>query len=290
MMQVKQRMTKQRPGHPDCHAQLRATRQQLIQSEKMVTLGRLVAGVAHEINNPVCYVKTNLQTLRHYVTELEQLLDNVLTLAYSEHNSDLSVALVALKKQHDYDYLHAELPILLDETSEGIERIEGFVATLRNYAHDDVQQGQPVCLKALVETALRLVHHELKYAVRQVNREYADIPEVWCRPAQISQVLVNLLVNAVQAMPEGGEISIRLNQQDESCVELSVCDQGQGIADELMPHLFEPFVTTKPAGKGTGLGLPICHDIMAGHGGELRAENRPGGGACFTLTLPIHQS
>lgn len=283
-------MTKQPHEHADCRAELRATRQQLIQSEKMATLGRLVAGVAHEINNPVCYVKTNLHTLRDYVTELEQLLGNVLTLVDSEHNSALSTALVALKKQHDYDYLHAELPILLDETSEGVERIEGIVATLRDYAHDDAQQGQSVCLKELIETALRLVHHELKYVVRQINREYENVPAVWCRPGQISQVLVNLLVNAAQAMSRGGDISIRLNQCSESHVELSICDEGDGIADELMPHLFEPFVTTKPPGKGTGLGLPICHDIMAGHGGELRAENRPGGGACFTLILPILQS
>ena len=282
-------MTKQSSEHSGCHTELQATRQQLIQSEKMATLGRLVAGVAHEINNPVCYVKTNLHTLRHYVTELEQLLGNVLALADSEHNSSLSKALVALKKQHDYDYLHTELPILLDETSEGVERIEGIVSTLRNYAHDDAQQGQLVCLEELIETALRLVHHELKYVVRQVNREYEDVPAVWCRPAQISQVLVNLLVNAAQAMPRGGDICIRLSQRDESHVELSICDEGDGVADELLPHLFEPFVTTKPAGKGTGLGLPICHDIMTGHGGELHAENRPGGGACFTLILPIHR-
>ncbi len=274
----------------DYHAEQHSRQQQLIQSEKMATLGRLVAGVAHEINNPVCYVKTNLQTLRQYVAELDQLLDSVLVLTESKNDSDLSTALAALKKRHDYDYLHAELPILMDETSEGVGRIEGIVATLRNYAHDDAQQGQSVCLKELVETSLRLVHHELKYVVRQVNREYVDIPEVWCRPAQISQVLVNLLVNAAQAMPEGGDISIRLNQLGERYVELSVCDQGQGIADELMPRLFEPFVTSKPAGKGTGLGLPICHDIMLSHGGEIRAENRPGGGACFTLILPIHQS
>jgi len=280
-------MSKKPLEHPDYHAELHS-RQQLIQSEKMATLGRLVAGVAHEINNPVCYVKTNLHTLRHYVTELEQLLGNVLALADSEHNSSLSKALVALKKQHDYDYLHTELPILLDETSEGVERIEGIVSTLRNYAHDDAQ-GQLVCLEELIETALRLVHHELKYVVRQVNREYEDVPAVWCRPAQISQVLVNLLVNAAQAMPRGGDICIRLSQRDESHVELSICDEGDGVADELLPHLFEPFVTTKPADKGTGLGLPICHDIMTGHGGELHAENRPGGGACFTLILPIHR-
>lgn len=283
-------MSKKPLEHPDYHAELHSRQQQLIQSEKMATLGRLVAGVAHEINNPVCYVKTNLQTLRQYVAEFDQLLDSVLVLAESKNDSGLATALATLKKRHDYDYLHTELPILLDETSEGVHRIEGIVATLRNYAHDDAQQGQPVCLKELVETSLRLVHHELKYVVRQINREYKDVPAVWCRPAQISQVLVNLLVNAAQAMPEGGDISIRLNQLGERYVELSVCDQGQGIADELMPRLFEPFVTSKPAGKGTGLGLPICHDIMISHGGEIRAENRPGGGACFTLILPIHQS
>lgn len=283
-------MTERHPEHPVYQTKCRDTRQQLIQLEKMATLGRLVAGVAHEINNPVCYVKTNLQTLRQYVTELDQLLDSVLALAASEHNSGFGEAVTALKKRHDYDYLHAELPMLLDETGEGVERIEGIVATLRNYVHEDAEQGQAVCLKELIETALRLVHHELKFVVRQINREYEDVPAVWCRPAQISQVLVNLLVNAAQAMPKGGDIYIRLSQRDESHVELSICDEGDGIADELLPHLFEPFVTTKPAGKGTGLGLPICHDIMTGHGGELRAENRPGGGACFTLILPIHQS
>ncbi|GAB0151037.1 sensor histidine kinase [Marinobacterium sp. BA1] len=264
--------------------------QQLMQLEKMATLGRLVAGVAHEINNPVCYVKTNLQTLTQYVAELDQLVDSMLSLADSQLDSTLSKGLAELKKRHDYDYLHAELPILLNETSEGVERIEGIVSNLRNYAHDDEDQKQFVCLQKLVETALRLVTHELKYTVRQIKREFTEVPEVWCRPAQMSQVLVNLFVNAAQAMPRGGDIYIGIHECAESRVEISVCDEGHGISEEIKTRLFEPFVTTKLAGKGTGLGLAICHEIMVAHGGEIRAENRPSGGACFTLTLPIKQS
>lgn len=272
----------------DCEQQLQGTRQQLIQSEKMATLGRLVAGVAHEINNPLCYVKTNLQTLQQYVENMDELLGKALSLADAGADGAFKQSLLALRQQLDYDYVHEELPLLLDETADGVARIEAIVSSLRDYAHDDVDQWRSADLHDLIETALKLTHNQLKYVVHQVNRDYAPLPSLCCRPAQISQVLVNLLVNAAQAMPRGGEIDIVTRQLDEHYVQLCVRDQGEGIAANVMLRLFEPFVTTKPSGKGTGLGLPICHEIISAHGGTIHAENRTPCGADFIITLPLN--
>lgn len=274
-------------NNPNSSDPLRQLEEQLIQSEKLSTLGKLVAGVAHEINNPVCYVKTNLHTLRQYVEHMDQMLEQTLGLADGATGTDLKESTAQIRQRFDYDFVHAELPLLLDETIEGIERIERIVAGIRDYAHVDGDEGQLINLNELIARALRLVHHEVKSVVQQVNEDYAELPAIWCCPSQISQVLVNLLVNAAHAMPSGGDIDICTRLLNEGWIELRVCDRGEGISVELLPRLFDAFVTTKPAGKGTGLGLSVSHQIVANHGGTIRAENRQGGGACFSICLPI---
>ncbi len=262
--------------------------QQLLHSEKLATLGQLVAGVAHEINNPVCYVKTNLQTLKQYAEHMDRLLGDMLVLAQTSDDTRLTGELSRLKQALDYDFIHDELPLLLDETVEGVQRIEGIISTLRDYARHDADEGQWVDLNALLDAALKLVHHELKYVVTAVRRDYARLPKVWCRPAQLSQVVINLLVNAAQAMPAGGDIEIETRLLDgEETVEISICDRGEGIAEDVMAVLFDPFVTTKPPGKGTGLGLSVSKQIISSHRGQISARNRAGGGACFRICLPL---
>lgn len=273
-------------SHEDLQQQLEQIEQQLTESAKFSTLGVLVAGVAHEINNPVCYVKANLQTLQQYIQHMDQLLEQ--TTGLVESDVDLKASVAELKQQFDYEFLHAELPLLLDETAEGIERIEDIVASLRSYAHVDENGGQWVDLNELIGTALKLAHHALKQNVQQINRDLAELPVIWCQPSQISQVLINVLVNAAQAMSLGGDIDIATRQLDHERVEVRVCDRGQGIAEELLSQLFDTFVTTKPSGQGTGLGLSVSQKIIVSHGGTIWAENRPKGGACFILQLPIN--
>ncbi len=271
-----------------CQAQLEQVEQRLQHSEKLVTLGQLVAGVAHEINNPVCYVKTNLQTLQQYVGHLDRLLSESLVLVEANGGGRLAQDLAELKRKFDYDFIHEELPLLLTETAEGVQRVEEIISTLRDYARNDASEGEWVDLNELLEAALKLVHHELKFVVTSVRRHYDTLPSVWCRPSQLTQVMVNLLVNAAQAMPRGGEIELRtrfLAAEDQ--VEISICDQGEGIDAEIMPVLFNAFVTSKPPGKGTGLGLSVSQQIISSHQGKISASNREGGGACFSILLPV---
>ncbi len=271
-----------------CQAQLDQAEQRLQHSEKLVTLGQLVAGVAHEINNPVCYVKTNLQTLQQYVGHLDRLLSESLTLAEASGNTRLSQGLGQLKQKFDYDFIHEELPLLLAETTEGVQRVEEIISTLRDYARNDASEGEWVDLNELLEAALKLVHHELKFVVTSVRRHYDTLPSVWCRPSQLTQVMVNLLVNAAQAMSRGGEIELRTRfLKAEGRVEIDICDQGEGIDPEIMPVLFNAFVTSKPPGKGTGLGLSVSQQIISSHQGAISASNREGGGACFKILLPV---
>ncbi len=271
-----------------CQAQLQQVEQRLQHSEKLATLGQLVAGVAHEINNPVCFVKTNLQTLQQYVGHLDRLLSESLALTEGTGNARLTSELGLLKQKFDYDFIHEELPLLLTETTEGVQRVEEIISTLRDYARNDASEGAWVDLNELLDAALKLVHHELKYVVTEVQRHYARLPAIWCRPAQLSQVVVNLLVNAAQAMPRGGgiEVATRLLKA-EGQVEISICDQGEGIDDAILPVMFDPFVTSKPAGKGTGLGLSVSQQIISSHQGIITASNREAGGACVRILLPI---
>ncbi|SMR73495.1 His Kinase A (phospho-acceptor) domain-containing protein [Marinobacterium sediminicola] len=260
----------------------------MLQSEKLATLGKLTSGVAHELNNPVCYVKTNLQTLQHYTGNLDQLLSEVLELVGTTGNAEMVSAIKQLKQKFDYEYLHDELPILLSETSDGLNRVEEILSTLRDFVRNDADDARWVELNPLIDAALKLVHHELKYVVTAVRKCYGDIPPIWGHPSQLSQVIINVLVNAAQAMPKGGdiEVSTRLLEA-ENMIEICVCDQGEGIADEIMPLLFEPFVTSKPSGEGTGLGLSVSHQIIKHHQGSISATNREGGGACFSILLPV---
>lgn len=256
--------------------------QQLLQSEKMAAIGQLAAGVAHEINNPIGFVNSNLGTLKTYIEHLMQLVDAYEAVAKGGDPALLEVA----KRKADLDFLREDLPSLVHESHEGLGRVTRIVQDLKDFSHVDQAELQEADLNAGLESTLNVVWNELKYKA-DVVRELQDIPFVLCVPAQINQVFMNLLVNAAQAIETRGRITVRSGQQD-GFVWFEIEDTGKGMSDEVKRRIFEPFYTTKPVGKGTGLGLSISYDIVVKkHGGFLDVRSQPGVGTTFRLGLPI---
>jgi|SRR5690606_1880905 len=259
---------------------LEQANKQLLQSEKLAAIGQLAAGVAHEINNPVGYVYSNLQSLEGYLTDLFRLTDAV--------DSAQSVDDLRLIKQNiDYDYLRDDLKDLLAESREGIERVKTIISAMKDFSHIEEEEFKPADIHKGIETTLNVVNNELKYKA-EIIREFGDLPEVECIISQINQVVMNLLVNAAHAIEEFGKITVRTKLNHDQVI-IEVEDTGQGISQEHLNRIFEPFFTTKPIGKGTGLGLSLSFNIIEKHNGRIEARSTPGQGTCFRITLPVNQ-
>ncbi len=262
--------------------------EQLQQSEKLASIGQLAAGVAHEINNPVGYISSNIGTLTRYLDDIFRLLD-----AYEQIETDLPASaaveeLRVLKKDMDLAYLREDIRALIDESGEGVSRVKKIVQDLKDFSRQEEAVWQVVDLHKGLESTLNIVHNELKYKA-EVVREYGELPLVECIPSQLNQVFMNLLVNAAHAIEQHGVITVRTGTEQE-WVWVEVEDTGKGIAPEHLNRLFEPFFTTKPIGKGTGLGLSISYGIVQKHGGRIEVKSEPGRGSRFRVWLPIAQS
>ena len=260
---------------------------QLLQSEKMASIGQLAAGVAHEINNPIGYVNSNLGSLQKYVEALLRLIA-----AYEKYEADLSQehaeSLQTLKNEIDLAYLREDINELMTESLGGLQRVKRIVQDLKDFSHVSDSKIQWANVESGLESTLNVVWNELKYKA-EVIKDYGNIPEIECIPSQLNQVFMNLLVNAAQAIPERGEITVRTRRVDDRvCIEIS--DTGTGIPQELMNRIFDPFFTTKPVGTGTGLGLSIAHGIIRKHKGRIDVRSEPGKGTSFQVYLPIRQS
>lgn len=257
--------------------------QQLLQSEKMAAIGQLAAGVAHEINNPVGYVNSNLGSLKTYV---ERLLNLLAAYEAVEAGGDRQ-SLVAAQKEADIEFLREDLPLLIEESREGLSRVTKIVQDLKDFSRIDQAERQSADLNAALESTLNVVWNEIKYKA-EVIRELGEIPKVDCVPAHINQVFMNLLVNAAQAIEKSGTITLRSGLEN-NYVWFEVADTGSGIPEAVRQRIFEPFFTTKPIGKGTGLGLSISYDIIVKrHGGRFDVTSEPGKGTCFRIWLPVH--
>ena len=256
---------------------------QLLQSEKMASIGVLAAGVAHEINNPVGFVNSNLSSLQRYMQSLMRLLD-----AYEAREEHLPESdrgeLNALRKEIDADYLREDLGSLLSESMDGLDRIKRIVQDMKDFSHAGGGDVLVANLETGLDSTLNVVWNELKYKA-EVVKEYGGVPEIECIPSQLNQVFMNLLVNAAHAIENRGRITVRTSYENEE-VTVSVSDTGSGIAAENLGRIFEPFFTTKPVGKGTGLGLSLSYSIVQKHGGRIEVDSEIGQGTTFRVILP----
>ena len=276
------------------NAQLKENQAQLLQSEKMASLGQLAAGVAHEINNPVGFVTSNLSTLTEYTTVFLRLLDAHETL--TQHLSpdqnlayhDVLHCIAAIRREEDLDFIREDLDTLLTESLSGLHRVKEIVQGLKSFARLDEAEMQIADINEGIEATLKVVWNELKYKC-EVKKHLQPLPPIRCYPGQLNQVFMNLLVNAAHAIEQRGEIRIETEACDEAVV-VRIRDTGVGIAQEHLSKLFNPFFTTKPVGEGTGLGLSVSYGIVRKHGGRIEVESEVGRGTTFTIYLPIQEA
>ncbi len=276
----------------EAYDELRSTQRQLLQSEKMAAIGQLAAGVAHEINNPAGFVLSNLETMQDYAKLLlgelatRQELANAAAAGEPGARDALLSHLARAARDEEQQYLREDCPEVLADTLEGADRIRDIVLNLKTYAHPGDEQVRQVDLNHEIERALLLTANELKYTC-EVVKDLQPLPPVSCHNGQLGQVFVNLLVNASQAMEDGGRISVRsFPRRGEGGITVEIEDDGPGMSEQVRAHVFEPFFTTKEEGKGTGLGLSIVHDIILRHQGTIEVRSAPGQGTTFTINLP----
>jgi len=269
--------------------QLQQTQRQLMQSEKMASIGQLAAGVAHEINNPVGYVNSNTASLRQYVEKIFTLLNEYEALEAKCIDKQQLNKLGELKRQLDISYIREDVSDLINESLEGLNRIKNIVQDLKDFSHIDDGEWQQVDIHVGLDKTLNIVHNELKYKA-DVVKEYGVLPPIECLPSQINQVFMNLLVNAAHAIERQGTITVRTGIIGTGYIKVEISDNGRGISKEHMNRIFDPFFTTKPVGKGTGLGLSLAYSIVEKHNGSVEVHSEPGQGTVFCVTLPVKQA
>jgi PAS domain S-box-containing protein len=272
----------------EAHAALKQAQSQLVQQEKLASLGLIVAGVAHEINNPVAFVANNVAVLGRDVGEMREIIA-----LYEQANEliereapEVAESIRHFREQVDMPYTLGNIEGLLDRSRDGLKRIQQIVAHLRLFAHLDEGDVNEADLNHGIEsTAEIIVGHARKNQIK-LEKDLAPLPPVTCNAARINQVIMNLLTNAIDACSEGGTVTIR-TRADDGGVCLEVADNGCGIDPSVRDRIFDPFFTTKPVGQGTGLGLSISYGIVKDHGGTIDVESAPGKGARFTVHLPL---
>jgi two-component system, NtrC family, sensor kinase len=270
------------------NAKLKGAQEQVVQSEKLASIGQLAAGVAHEINNPIGYVNSNLSTLQTYVSQLLTAIET-LAAALSRKGGATTIAEVQeIRQRFDIDFLATDLPQLLIESREGIERVCKIVRDLKDFSRSDRGEAWVSAdLQRGLESTLNIVWNELKYKA-QIVKTFGDPPPIECLPSELNQVFMNILMNAGQAIKERGVITVSTGCSGDK-VWVAIGDDGEGIPADVLPRIFDPFFTTKPVGSGTGLGLAISYGIIAKHHGTIEITSVPGQGTLLRIELPIKQ-
>lgn len=262
----------------------------LLHSEKMASLGTISAGIAHEINNPIAFVSSNLNRSRDYlgamagiIQGLQKRISEEKFQQFLDAETDLNVDARKLT------FMMADYPALMDETDEGIERIKKIIRDLKHFSHNQPEAFSPTDIATCMAMSLNLAKHELKNRITVSHSLPDSLPLINGSESQLSQVFMNVFVNAAQAIEGKGNITIAGDCDEQWCT-LTITDDGPGIAEETLKQIFEPFYTTKPIGQGTGLGLSISHDIIQHHGGTMTVESQLGAGTTFTIRLPLKQT
>ncbi|MFZ3230403.1 MAG: ATP-binding protein [Pseudobdellovibrio sp.] len=264
------------------NSELKEAQTKLVHSAKMTSLGQLVAGVAHELNNPIGFIYSNTAHLTDYSEKLFKIIDG------AEKNPN---RLESLKNDLEYDFIKVDLPRLIKSCQDGAQRTKDIVLGLRNFSRLEEAQLKEIDLREAIDTTLDLLQGEIKNRI-QIHKQYEPIPNVLCYASQINQVLMNILSNAVQAIHNSGEIwistlPIKASNVSVGRIQISIQDSGAGMSTEVLEKIFEPFFTTKGVGQGTGLGLSISYGIIQNHGGEIQVRSQKGIGTEFTLIIPV---
>ncbi|KPF48973.1 ATPase [beta proteobacterium AAP121] len=286
----------ERPSTPtgedasDLSRQLSQAQQQLMQSERLASIGQLAAGVAHEINNPVGYIFSNIGTLERYLADLFRMLAAYEAAEPQIAGTPAGREVAELRESIELSYLKDDIPNLMAETLEGVRRVRKIVQDLKDFSRVDARKDwEWADLHRGLESTLNIVNNEIKYKA-DVVREFGQLPEVQCLAPEINQVFMNLLVNAAHAIEKSrGTIVIRTGVLEDAQVWVEISDDGCGIPAEQLQRIFDPFFTTKPVGHGTGLGLSLSYGIVQKHHGRIEVRSEPGQGSTFRVTLPVRQ-
>jgi len=275
----------------EAHYEIKQTHAHLLQSEKMAGLGQVAAGVAHEINNPVGFVLSNIQTLEQYMSFFKTLIHEYKTLVVAKNDESAASQILEridqICQQEDLDFVLDDTQDLINESIDGVNRVKDIVLNLKTFSHPGGDKRQSASLNEVLDSTVKIIWNELKYKVTLEKDYAADLPELMCSPSQLSQVFMNLMVNAGHAIEGQGIIRLATCQQGENLI-VTVSDNGCGIDEQHLQQIFQPFFTTKEAGKGTGLGLSLSFGIIEQHGGQMNATSTVGEGTTFTVTLPLN--
>lgn len=275
----------------NAYKKLKNQKSQLIHQEKLASIGQLAAGVAHEINNPIGFVRSNLTTLERYLQQVQVVVtvyQQALCDIFDNENPAFSAqlnAITEIEEKVDIDHLLQDMPNIISESLEGTDRVTEIVKGLKSFARTDSDTMEPLDVNACLDNTLKLVHNEIKYKA-EVIMQAEQIPTTFGYPGNFSQVIMNLLVNASQAIREFGTITIK-TYADEQYIMIDVSDTGAGMDTDTINRIFDPFYTTKPAGQGTGLGLAISLGIIKRHRGHIQVDSEINVGTTFKIQLPI---
>lgn len=271
-------------------SKLKTTQNQLVHSEKMASIGQLAAGVAHEINNPVGYIKSNIEVLDQYISSIFKIineLDNWKKYNTKDKFKTLITKLISKKEEENIDYIKKDIIELVKETIEGVNQINKIVSNLKHFAHPATEDYQNTNLNKLIEQSLNLLKNEIKY-IGKVLKELHDIPDVSCNKSQINQVFVNLLINSIQAIEIKKESIIKIKSYKKAkTIHIEFHDNGIGIEKKHLSKIFDPFFTTKEVGKGTGLGLSLVYGIIKDHKWYINVKSKVNKGTTFTISIPV---
>jgi signal transduction histidine kinase len=267
---------------------LKETQSKLVESEKMASLGQLTAGVAHEINNPVNFISSNLRPLKLSIKEIMEILNEYRKLNDSESEGSSLEKAKQLEDKYDIEYLIKELKTILDGISDGADRTKEIVLGLRNFSRLDKHELKEVILSEMIDSSLVLLRNHYKDRIEIIKSYDPDLSYVECYPGQLSQVLMNILSNAIQAIDGQGTITVKTELAGKEA-KITISDTGKGIPNDELDNIFDPFYTTKEVGEGTGLGLSISYGIIQEHNGRIDVESKMGVGTSFKIFIPIRQ-